>query len=258
MACNAVATESSLDCLAGRRGAQGAAGSILMGEKAHCIITKATTILTLRLAISSEERGMPLGTEMKVALVGAAVAVGIAVIGGAYKLGYDEGAKDLEAVNDFRKVELPKLLANLKDLSADLQSRESLVKENGRLRSESTEKDKEISSLKTDSSRQLQELAAIKSQVTELRSEISKLSPGDEFNVHLSEGEAKRVMPNGLLTIGLVVNYGSFIERSINGSKENVKVGDKASVKVGDRECAVELVKIAKPEADFVVSCSKK
>ena len=44
----------------------------------------------------------------------------VAVCVGAFVLGYDLGAKDLAAVNDFKKMDLPKLAESLNSVETDI------------------------------------------------------------------------------------------------------------------------------------------
>jgi hypothetical protein len=201
---------------------------------------------------------MPLATEWKVALLAAGVTVGLAVVGGAYKLGYDEGAKDLEAVNDFRKIDLPKMLANLKELSADLQARESLRREKDQLAKESAERGKELERLEKEASGYSQEKARLQKQIDDLRVKLSAIMPRDDITLQISEGEAKRVIPN-VLTIAVRTLYApGTSDLNINGSTKGMYVGDRMSVLIGDSECRIELTKVEKPLATLVLSCPKK
>ena len=190
------------------------------------------------------------------ALLGAAVVVGVAVIGGAYKLGYDGGAKDLEAVNDFKKADLPKMLENLRELAADLQSRESLKSEKDQLAKESLGKGKELDRLKAEAARYGQEKAGLQKQIDDLNVQISNLLPAEEINVQIKEGEAKRVIPN-ILTIGVQTLYSSRVYATVNGTGKDIVVGEKPLITVGGRQCGIELLQIDRPHATFVVSCQK-
>jgi hypothetical protein len=74
-----------------------------------------------------------LSPNMRAAIFTATVTLLLAALGGAYTYGYNAGARDLEAVNDFKKLNLPSLIRDLGLLSRDVHERASITAENQRL-----------------------------------------------------------------------------------------------------------------------------
>jgi hypothetical protein len=82
-----------------------------------------------------------LSPNMKAAIFSVIAAIIIAAFGGFYTLGYNMGAKDLETVNDFKKLNLPKMTEDLEVLATDLRARSNLDADNKRLANEAVQKE---------------------------------------------------------------------------------------------------------------------
>jgi|SRR5579862_1753527 len=179
-----------------------------------------------------------------IAIIAVFVTLAVAVIGGAYKIGYDNGAKDYETVADF-KAKLPGIMENLSKLTGELSGSAEIVDENKRLIAQ-------VSDLK----KKVEELPKLKGRIAELDAQIAGLFPADEIKLSIPEGTAERIIPNAL-TVGVSSIATSSVEVVINGYNPTMHVGDHYDNRTNDRVCRIELVKIAKPNANFVVSCFK-
>jgi Sec-independent protein translocase protein TatA len=180
----------------------------------------------------------------------------LAAIGGlftlTYNTGYNGGAKDYEAVSDFKKLDLPTLMKDLGVLAKDFRERSGLMAENQRLAKEVAEKDTKLQQL-------TKEVTTLRKQADEFDAATAKLFPTDLKNVTISEGTAERVIPNAV-TVGIDTVYGTaFIDMRVNGSlRSMVHAGEKSIVNVGKQACVIEVMKISKPSADFVVYCYRE
>ena len=180
----------------------------------------------------------------------------VAVCVGAFVLGYDLGAKDLAAVSDFKKLDLPKLAASLKSVAADIGDKASLIEENERLSSQLKAKDADVIRLTVDAEGRKDDLAAARKRIEDLDAQMTNFLPKQMITVDVDEGKAASVIPN-LLTIGVPSLYQTFADVRINGTQFSMSAGDQQDVDLGPRKCMVELMKI-KPQAKFSVSCPTK
>jgi hypothetical protein len=195
-----------------------------------------------------------LSPNMKAAILGAVVVVLLAVFGGFYSLGYSLGAKDLEAVNDFKKLELPALMGDLRTLAKDFSDRATLDARNQELSKATAEKDIELQKLRSDIEKAHTETAALQKRVGELGDQISAIFPADEIKMNVKEGTAASVL-SGQITIGVTRILGSEMLLRINGLSKDLEVGAIDPVLVGDRQCHIKVMRIGDKEADFLVSC---
>jgi predicted nuclease with TOPRIM domain len=178
------------------------------------------------------------------------------IVGAAYNIGYGNGAKDLEAVSDFKK-SLPTMMESLNKLAKDFGQRMETVEENQRLTSALENANNDVKRLEKNLAEFSNVSKVQKEQIANLENQISKLFPDTEIPTVISLGSAERVIPNAL-TIGLVSIYGTFVDVRINGSSYNLSAGEEKIVSVAGRDCHVELVKIDKVSSNFNVSCVKK
>jgi hypothetical protein len=207
----------------------------------------------------SRRRGMfqNLSPNVKAALLTIAATVFLALFAGFYKIGYDFGAKDLEAVNDFRKANLPAIMKDMRELARDFHDRASLAAENERLIKDNADRTSEIKALNGEISKSKSEAASLKTQVERLQSELDKVLTNNTQLIEVTQNDAARVIPNRI-TIGVVTVYDSFVDVRVNGYQRNMSVGEKYTDTTGDGACTVELMRISKPSAHFAVSCSRK
>jgi hypothetical protein len=194
---------------------------------------------------------------VKAAILSAVVAVSLALIGAAYKIGYDSGTKDYDTVVKFRDA-LPDMMTNLGKLAKELNVSTETVEANRRLTQEAASATQEIQRLQSVNKDQAEVLRTQQTKIGNLESQVASLFPGEELKVSVMVGSAERVIPN-FLTIGVPEIYGnnSFISIRMSGEQAMMNVGEKRTIKGNGGACAVELVKIDKPKTDFVVTCSK-
>jgi hypothetical protein len=196
-----------------------------------------------------------LSPNMKAAIFTVIVTMILAIFGAFYTLGYNMGAKDLETVNDFKKLDLPKLIGDLQALTTNLRARSDLETANKRLANEAAEKKAEIKRLESDLDGAHGETTTLKKQVTELQARISSLVPTSKTQVTVKEYEAKDV--HGNINIGVAGYFSGFLNTRINGETTNMSVGDHYVVYVADLKCTVVLMKIGDHQGDYEVWCNK-
>lgn len=189
------------------------------------------------------ERFSPNG---KAALIVASVVVALVALGGAYLFGYQNGAKDLRAVHDF-KAHLPGMLDNLTSLSDDLKQYAVLAHENEQLATTNE-------SLKSSVSRNAETIKTQQVTIDKQQAEIRRLVPTNDLTVTVALASAERVIPNEL-TIGFNSAAPSGIYTTINNYTYLMQTGENYRVNLARRACNVELLKIEAKSAQFHVAC---
>jgi hypothetical protein len=195
-----------------------------------------------------------LSPNMKAAIFAAVVLVLLTALGGFYSLGYSLGAKDLEAVNDFKKMGLPALMDDLRALAKDFRDRATIDAQNQKLSKDISERDAELKKLRLEIGKAHVETVALQKRVGELGDQISAIFPADEIKVTVKEGTAESVL-SGQITIGVVHILSTFGFMRINGDSQHFETGAFHQLPVADRACKIKVMGIRDKEVDFLVSC---
>lgn len=182
----------------------------------------------------------------KAALVIASVIVALAVLSGAYLLGYQHGAKDLKTVHDFR-TRLPGMMNNLASLSDELKQYAVLARNNEQLTATN-----EL--LRSSARRDAETIKAQQETIEKQQAEIRRLVPATDLTVTVGLATAERVIPNEL-TIGLNSSAATGIYTTINNYTYLMQVGENYRFNLARRVCNVELLKIETKSALFHVAC---
>ncbi len=196
-----------------------------------------------------------LSPNMKAAIFTATITLMLAALGGAYTYGYNAGARDIEAVNDFKKLNLPSLIQALGVLSRDVHERASIVAENQRLGKELADDKAQLQRLSSELSGRQRKAAALQTQVDEMKVTLSRAIPAQTISVEVNEHDTAKVIPN-LLTISNQDTSVSSVRFNINGTTSYMSVGDHKNIQLGPDDCDIQLLKIAGLKAGVDVSCS--
>jgi predicted regulator of Ras-like GTPase activity (Roadblock/LC7/MglB family) len=182
----------------------------------------------------------------KTALIIASVIVALAVLSGAYLLGYQHGAKDLKTVHDF-KARLPGMMDNLTSLSDELKQYAVLAHDNEQLTATNA-------SLTSSARRDAETMKAQQETIKKQQAEIRRLAPTTDLTVAVGLATAARVIPNEL-TIGFNSSATTGIYTTINNYTYLMQAGEDLRFNLARRECNVELLKIETKSAMFHVAC---
>jgi len=142
-----------------------------------------------------------LSPNVKAALVTLAARLFLAIVGGAYKIGYDVGAKDLEAVKDFKERDLPKLIDNLGLLSKDFRERADLIKENEKIATKARQIEDENNKLSIENNNQKKQILENDIIVSDLKNNLKLNFPKKEVTIKLSKEQSQTILPR-VLRIG--------------------------------------------------------
>jgi hypothetical protein len=190
----------------------------------------------------------------------AAVALGVTVlggiVGGAYKVGYDVGAKDYETLVDF-KAKLPPMMEQLTKVARDLNDRQALVDENKSLKARADKLSSNNKQLQEKIKSQNGELEAEKRQAAELKGQLDRLVPASETKITVTKGVANRVIPNQL-TMAVDDFNPTSVRARINGHSSTMYPGDHTFEDADEYRCNIELQTFSDPTAEFIVACAKR
>jgi hypothetical protein len=199
-----------------------------------------------------------LSPNMKAALVTLAATLFLAVIGGAYKIGYDVGAKDLEEVNDFKKSDLPQLIANLGLLSKDFQERADLIKENEKIATKMRQVEADNNKLSVENNNQNTKILENEVIISDLKQKLKLNFPKKEVTIKLSSGQSEIILPK-VLRIGYYYSSYSSAQILINGNEsESIPVSGFKAIDIAGVACRLELVSSNDFSIEMVVSCADK
>src|SRR4051812_20406708 len=143
-----------------------------------------------------------LSPNMKAAIFTAIVTLTLAALSVAYTYGYNAGARDLEMVNDFKKLNLPNLISDLNILAKDVHERASIAADNQRLGKELADSNATVQNLTAEASKRQQEAVALHEQIAGLQADLSKIFPTERVFTRVKEHDTTRVFENAL-TISL-------------------------------------------------------
>jgi len=172
-----------------------------------------------------------------------------------YNIGYGNGARDISQVEKY-KDQVASLLVDLNKVSESVHQTTKMIDENANLKAQAATDGDKLKTLQQTVDEQITKLKAATDKVVVLEGQLGKLVPDDELTKVVQQGTAERVIPNGL-TIGVNDFIADFAAVRINGYGNNMHVGDNERLEILGKSCLVELVKIDKPSATFVISCFK-
>jgi Sec-independent protein translocase protein TatA len=199
-----------------------------------------------------------LSPNVKAALVTLAATLFLAVVGGAYKIGYDGGAKDLEAVHDFKESDLPTLIANLGLLSKDFRERADLIKENEKITTKAQQIEDENNKLSIENNNQKKKILENEIIVSDLKQNLKLNFPKKEVTIKLSSGQSQTILPK-VLRIGYSASYSSSATVLINGKESgSIPVSGFETIDIAGVTCRLELVNSDSSSIEMVVYCADK
>ncbi|QLA19399.1 hypothetical protein [Desulfolutivibrio sulfoxidireducens] len=139
---------------------------------------------------------------VKGAIIGAIVAVSLAILGGVFKLGYYVGEKDLDLYKKTSNINPQKLLDDLAMISSDLGEKISCKNELEQARASNKQLSESLRKTQSDISNKEHIIAGHKTDIEKLKQQIKLVfqDDGDIFTVKENESIS---FAKGLLTVGL-------------------------------------------------------
>ena len=198
-----------------------------------------------------------LSPNMKAAIFTVAATIVVSGVTWAYNIGYNNGARDIVDVKTF-KDKLPQMIEDLNKVSNALAPTRKMIDDNERLSAQAATDAAQMKELEQKVKDQTAQLSAQTDKLSTYEAQIAKLFPVEQINVTIQQSSARQLIPNAL-TIGVedIDIYNKTVDARINGGRQYMYVNDPKEVRVADRTCTVDILRIDKPNVEFLVACSK-
>ncbi|MGA8697783.1 MAG: hypothetical protein WB689_28900, partial [Xanthobacteraceae bacterium] len=156
------------------------------------------------------------------------------------------------------KDKLPQMIEDLNKVSNALAPTRKMIDDNERLSAQAATDAAQMKELEQKVKDQTAQLSAQTDKLSTYEAQIAKLFPVEQINVTIQQSSARQLIPNAL-TIGVedIEIYNKTVDARINGGRQYMYVNDPKEVRVADRTCTVDILRIDKPNVEFLVACSK-